>query len=119
MFNEEKKVYEKSFLKETHVLNVYKRKYLTPFSKCNFKQPPLFINYDNPHNPYDNLLGDHKYGIRFYQRLKKYFQILSVLNFKSKETFFLLTMRWIFSRSKKLTRTNSFILPLKVLDAKF
>ena len=42
------------------------------------------------------LLGDNNHGIQFYLRLKKTSQNFSFLNFKSKENFFLLTMRWIF-----------------------
>ena len=84
------------------------------FFKSNFRQPPAFINYDNTQYP----LGGRNYGIQFYQRLKKAFQTLSFLKFKSKENFFLMTMRCIVSRSKKLTRSNSFILLLKVLGDK-
>ena len=72
-------------------------KYLTRFSKYNLRQPPAFVNYDNTHY----LLGDRNYGIQFYQRLKKTFQSLSFLKFKSKENFFPMTMRWIVSRFKK------------------
>ena len=43
------------------------QKYLTRFSKYNFRQPPAFINYDNT----QYLLGGRNYGIQFYQRLKK------------------------------------------------
>ena len=52
-------------------------KYLTRFSEYNFRQPPAFVNYDNT----QYLLCDRNYGIQFYQRLK------------SKENFFLITMR--------------------------
>ena len=90
------------------------QKYLTRFPKYNFRQPLAFINYDNT----QYLLGGRNYGIQFYQRLKKTFQALSFLKFKSKENFFLMTMRWIVSRIKKLTRSNSFILLLKVLGDK-
>ena len=89
-------------------------KYLTRFSKYNLRQPPAFVNYYNTLY----LLGDRNYGIKFYQRLKKTFQSLSFLKFKSKGNFFPMTMRWIVSRSKKLTRSNSFILLLKALDDK-
>ena len=78
------------------------------------KQPPAFINYDTP----QYLLNDHSYGIQLSRRLKKTFQSLSFLTFKSKKNFSLLTMRWIFSRSNKLTRSNSFILHSKVLGDK-
>ena len=49
---------------------------------------------------------------------KKTFQSLSFLKLKSKENFFPMTMKWIVSRSKKLTRSNSFILLLKTLGDK-
>ena len=90
------------------------QKYLTRFSKYNFRQPPAFINYDNT----QYLAGGRNYGIQFYQRLKKTFQTLSFLKHKSKENFFLRAMKWIVSRSKKLTRSDSFILLLKVLGDK-
>ena len=90
------------------------QKYLTRFSKYNLRQHPPFINYDNT----QDLLGGRNYGIQFYQRLKKTFQTLSFLKFKLKENFFLMIMRWIVSRSKKLTRSNLFMLLLKVLGDK-
>ena len=86
-------------------------KYLTRFSKYNLRQPPAFVNYDNTHY----LLGDRNYGTQFYQRLKKTFQSLSFLKFKSKENLFLMTMRWIDSSSKKSARSNSFMLLLNAL----
>ena len=69
------------------------------------------------------LLEDHDYGIQFYQKLKKAFQSFSLLKFKSNKNFFLLTMGWIFSRPKKLAKSNrkimdAFFLSLKVLGDK-
>ena len=90
------------------------QEYLTHFSKYNFRQPPAFLNYDNT----QYLLGGRNYRIQFYQGLKITFQTLPFLKFKSKENLFLMTMRWIVSRSKKVTRSNSFILLLKVLGDK-
>ena len=90
------------------------QKYLTRFPKYNFRQPPAFVNYNNA----QYLLGGRNYGIQFYQTLKKIFQTLSFLKSRSKENFFLMAMRWIVSRSKKLTRSNSFILVLKVFGDK-
>ena len=110
------KVYQIISCKSLHLstFEEIEQKYLTRFSKYNFRQPPAFINYDNT----QYLLGGRKYGIKYYQRLKKTFQTLSFLKFKPKENFFLMTMRWIVSRFKKLTRSNSFILLLKVLGDK-
>ena len=90
------------------------QKYLTRFSKYNFRQPPAFVNYNNT----QYLHGGCNYGMQFYQRLKKTFQTLLFLKSRSKENFFLMTMRWIVSRSMKLTRSNSFILLLKVFGDK-
>ena len=124
IFHEEKEAYARPFRNVYQIIS-YKflhlstfeeieHKYLTRFSKYNFRQPPVFVNYDNTHY----FLGDRNYGIQFYRRLTKTFQSLSFLKFKSKENFFLMTMRWIVSRSKKLTRSNSFILLLKALGDK-
>ena len=124
IFHEEKEAYARLF-QNIYQIILYKflhfstfeeieLKYLTRFSKYNLRQPPAFVNYDNTHY----LLGDHNYGIQFFQRLKKTFQSLSFLKFKSKANFFPMTMRWIVSRSKKLTRSNSFILLLKALGDK-
>ena len=112
IFHEEKEAYARPFRNVYQIIS-YKfvhlstfeeieHKYLTRFSEYNFRQPPAFVNYDNT----QYLLCDRNYGIQFYQRLK------------SKENSFLITMRWIVSRSKKLTRSNSFILLLKALGNK-
>ena len=91
------------------------QKYLTRFPKYNFRQPPAFVTYNNT----QYLLGGRNYGIQFYQILKKKkIQTLSFLKSRSKKNFFLMKMRWIVSRSKKLTRSNSFILLLKALGDK-
>ena len=124
IFHEEKEAYARPF-RNIYQIILYKflhlstfeeieLKYLTRFSKYNLRQPPAFVNYDNTHY----LLGDRNYGIQFYQRLKKTFQSLSFLKFKSKGNFFLITMRLIVSRSKMLTRSNSFMLLLKTLGDK-
>ena len=60
------------------------QKYLTRFSKYNFRESAAFINFDNT----QYLVGGRNYGIQFYQRLKKTFQTLSFLKLKSKENFF-------------------------------
>ena len=120
-FHEGKEAYTRPF-RNVHQIISYKflhlstfeeiePKYLTRFSKYNFSQPPAFVNYDNTHY----FLGNHNYGIPLYQRLTKTFQSLPFLRFKSKKNFFLMTMRWTVSKSKKLTRSNSFILLLKDL----
>ena len=61
------------------------------------------------------LFGDHNYGIQFYQKPKKASQSFSFLKIKSKKNFVLLTISWIFSRSKKLTRSNPNIMDVFVL----
>ena len=71
----------------------------------------------------ENLLGDHNYGIEYYQRKKNPSQIFSFLKLKLKKNFFLLAISWIISRFKKLTRSNPkimcrFILPSVVLGDK-
>ena len=124
IFHEEKEAYARHFRNIYQIilhkflhLSTFEEtelNYLTRFSKYNVRQHPVFVNYDNTRD----LLGDRNYGIQFYQRLKKTFQSLSFLKFKSKENFFPMTMRWIVSRSKKLTRSNSFILLLKALGDK-
>ena len=107
IFHEEKEAYARLFRNVYQIIS-YKflylstfeeieHKYLTRFSKYNFRQPPVFVNYDNTHY----FLGDRNYGIQFYRRLTKTFQSLSFLKFKSKENFFPMTMRWIVSRFKK------------------
>ena len=99
---------------DLHTFEEIEQKYLTCFPKYNFRQPPAFVNYNNT----QYLLGGRNYGIQFYQILKKIFQTLSFLKYRSKEILFLMTMRWIVSRFKKLTRSNSFILVLKVFGDK-
>ena len=86
-------------------------KYLTRFSKYDFRQPPAFVNYDKSHY----FLVDRNYEIQFYRRLTKTFQSSSFLKFGSKENFFLMTMSWLVSRSKNLASSNSLILLLKAL----
>ena len=115
IFHEEKEAYTRPFRNVYQIIShkflnlstfeEIELKYLTRFSKYNLRQPPAFVNYDNTHY----LLGDHNYGIQFYQRLQKTFQSLPFLKFKSKENLFPMTMRWIVSRfKKKQEATHSF-----------
>ena len=65
IFHEEKEAYARPFRNVYQIIS-YKflhlstfeeieHKYLTCFSKYNFRQPPAFVNYDNTHY----FLGDH------------------------------------------------------------
>ena len=76
------KVYQIISCKSLHLstFEEIEQKYLTRFSKYNFRQPPAFINYDNT----QYLLGGRNYGIQFYQRLKKNFSNLVVFKIQIK-----------------------------------
>ena len=72
------------------------------FSNYTFKKLPAFINYAkssiSSRRPqlWNTILSE----------AKKHFSKLLNFKTKSNKNFFLLTKRWIFSRSKKFTRNN-------------